>query len=42
MDLPQRDVGPSVYWYPALGERFGDIGPLGIAERWADRDWAWR
>lgn len=25
-------LGPSVYWYPALGERFGGIGTLGIAE----------
>lgn len=25
-------LGPSVNWYPALGERFGGIGPLGIAE----------
>lgn len=25
-------LGPSTYWYPALGERFGGIGPLGIAE----------
>ena len=25
-------LGPSAYWYPALGERFGGIGPLGIAE----------
>ncbi len=25
-------LGPSVYWYPALCERFGGIGPLGIAE----------
>ncbi len=24
-------LGPSAYWYPALGERFGGIGPLGIA-----------
>ncbi|MGZ3664066.1 MAG: GNAT family N-acetyltransferase [Ktedonobacterales bacterium] len=25
-------LGPSTYWYPALGERFGGIGPLGIAQ----------
>lgn len=25
-------LGPGAYWYPALGERFGGIGPLGIAE----------
>lgn len=24
-------LGPSTYWYPSLGERFGGIGPLGIA-----------
>ncbi|HEX8034478.1 MAG TPA: GNAT family N-acetyltransferase [Ktedonobacterales bacterium] len=25
-------LGPSTYWYPALGDRFGGIGPLGIAQ----------
>lgn len=25
-------LGPSTYWHPALGERFGGIGPLGLSE----------
>jgi len=25
-------LGPGAHWYPALGERFGAMGPLGIAE----------
>jgi predicted N-acetyltransferase YhbS len=25
-------LGPGAHWYPALGERFGSMGPLGIAE----------
>lgn len=24
-------LGPPVHWFPALGARFGGIGPLGIA-----------
>ena len=26
-------LGTGIYWYPALGERFGGCGPLGIAAR---------
>jgi len=26
-------IGPSVYWAPLLGRRYGGLGPIGIAER---------
>lgn len=26
-------IGPSIYWAPLLGDRFGGLGPMGVSER---------